>query len=113
MNALEAGMAPEHPALDALYPLALDADEPQPHLQQHVLHRKVGGHAAHHDRLLFAVLALAPGSLGRQEVERARFVQCDVRGRDPLAFAVVFVGGVVVDWCVFLCWFCRCVFGGV
>lgn len=66
-------MTPEHPALYALDALALYADQTETHLQQHVLHREIGGHAAHRDGLL-RFLSFPPSAFSRKEIERAGFV---------------------------------------
>ena len=72
-NALEAGVTSEDPALHALYPFALHSDEAKAHLQQHVLHREIGGHTANKNGLLLS-LSFPPGPFGWQEIECARFV---------------------------------------
>lgn len=85
-------MTPQHPTLHPLYPLALYTDEAQAHLQQHVLHGEIGGHAAYGYVLWLAFLAI----LRWEQVERAGLVQSDVGRRDPLALAVFIVGRIVV-----------------
>ena len=82
-------MTAQDPGPHLRHALAADADDLHAHLQQHVLHRKISGHAAHErvvDRRIAGIRRRRRGWIERgEEAEVARLVQVDVVGRDPLA----------------------------
>lgn len=86
---LEASMASQNPSLHPVDLLPLHADETETHLQEHVLHSEIGGHAAHADLRCRSAFSLA--GLIWHKVERTRLVQGDIRGGNPFTFAIVFV----------------------
>ena len=94
-HSLEASMTAKNPALDARDPLALDTDQIETHMQEHVLHREVRCHTPH----LYLFSSELSGLLGvlRQQIECSRFVYPNVRGCNPFTFVVIIGARVIVD----------------
>jgi hypothetical protein len=72
IDALETGMASQHPSLNFLDPLSFHPDQAQVHLQQHVLHSEIRRHASNRDD--FFLLAFGRSISRRREAQCSRFV---------------------------------------
>ena len=87
-------MASQDPRLDLLNFLPLDSNQTQTHLQQHILHGKIGRHTPDINLLHSAFLCIS--IFFGKKPDSARLVQGDVGWRDPLSFPVILIRWVVI-----------------